>query len=472
MKSWLFDCNPAEWGFGVSEELLGCKDQTIDITDDVTGDTHKTAMSHIPMYVNEVGHNRNLCLNTHSREARDRSVEYYVDIKNTIKPGETFELLTDYKTTYEATRERKGYGKRNLTGEVKSDSDEASRLKREAEERQAIIGRVKNMTVLQLFLLLEFLTEKVAAPLKKVLDGCLVGSPVSESAKLRFESITFRQVIAGIRLSWLKPLIINRVEMLKRQQQSSEVKLRKEASLSGFGNMNSKVVEEMLVSGETRCCLNMARDLDWRLLHQKDLVGASAQIQQALKREAIDEVLFEVGEALPFQMDTNIWCNLSRKCVRRACIEIAPLIRAGQLKWDGIKKIMELLSKRVTRATSAVKKAIFHNSLKGLVFHDGTDGKLTIETDQEFEFEPVFNQCCSASKGAVSALWDYKKLNIGKSLERNMSVHKNVLMAEAHNDSNSLRSMPRPVAAIKSAQNRISTKWYMVWQVLDRKSVV
>lgn len=54
-KSFIFNNEPAEWGFGVDEEMIG-QNQACDITDDTTGKPHASARKEVPMYINEVGH--------------------------------------------------------------------------------------------------------------------------------------------------------------------------------------------------------------------------------------------------------------------------------------------------------------------------------------------------------------------------------------------------------------------------------
>jgi hypothetical protein len=84
VKSFLFSYEPQEWCFGVNEKLFGREEQLIDVTDDVTGKTHQLAEKNLPMYVNEVGHSKDLVHNVDSRDLRDRSVEYYIRIEKPI----------------------------------------------------------------------------------------------------------------------------------------------------------------------------------------------------------------------------------------------------------------------------------------------------------------------------------------------------------------------------------------------------
>ena len=104
------------------------QDQICDITDDTTGKPHSNAKQEIPMYVNEVG-NSGSKENVLIRSADDsHTVEYYVRLMESTKPGQTVELLTNYGTPYEDVRERKGYGKKNLHQRDKSDDDLGARL--------------------------------------------------------------------------------------------------------------------------------------------------------------------------------------------------------------------------------------------------------------------------------------------------------------------------------------------------------
>jgi len=75
------------WMFGVDEKLRG-EDQTIDITDDRTGETHIDAQEHIPMYVNEVGYNKKLVQNVLPREITNREVHYFLHLKDPLEEGQ------------------------------------------------------------------------------------------------------------------------------------------------------------------------------------------------------------------------------------------------------------------------------------------------------------------------------------------------------------------------------------------------
>ena len=78
VKSFIFDHEPGVWSFGVHEQLFPGQEQIVDITDDVTGDTHQLAQHGLAMHVNEVGHDKTLKQNVDALEVLDRSVDYFV----------------------------------------------------------------------------------------------------------------------------------------------------------------------------------------------------------------------------------------------------------------------------------------------------------------------------------------------------------------------------------------------------------
>ena len=119
--------------------MLG-QPQTIDITDDATGEVHQLARQHTPIYVNEVGHNPKLHPNVLIRDKNDRSVYYYIciDEEHAMKKGDTVELFVDYGEEYEEVRERKGYGRVNISENLGGDEDDGARLERNFLEREQV----------------------------------------------------------------------------------------------------------------------------------------------------------------------------------------------------------------------------------------------------------------------------------------------------------------------------------------------
>lgn len=73
-KNFVTNYEPSEWSYEVPEKMLGHR-QIVDITDDITGQVHSLAREHTPIYVNEVGHNKNLHSNVLIRDKVGRVVE-------------------------------------------------------------------------------------------------------------------------------------------------------------------------------------------------------------------------------------------------------------------------------------------------------------------------------------------------------------------------------------------------------------
>ena len=162
-KNFIHNYEPSEWSYEVPEQKLN-RCQIVDITDDTTGEVHSLAKKHTPIYVNEVGHNSKLHSNVLIRDKHDRSVYYYVGIdkEHAMKKGETVELFVHYGDHYEQVRERKGYGRSNMSEHLASDEEEGAKLRRNFHEREEVEMDISSLKVHEMFHLIEFLSEKVS----------------------------------------------------------------------------------------------------------------------------------------------------------------------------------------------------------------------------------------------------------------------------------------------------------------------
>lgn len=80
--------------------------------------------------VNEVGYNHRLSRNVHIRET-ERAIKFSLKLGNRpMRLGEPIELLTNYGSAYEKIRERRGYGHRNVTQGLPSNSSHSAQLER------------------------------------------------------------------------------------------------------------------------------------------------------------------------------------------------------------------------------------------------------------------------------------------------------------------------------------------------------
>ncbi|KAL7521142.1 hypothetical protein ACHAWX_005840 [Stephanocyclus meneghinianus] len=197
MKNFIFDYEPHEWAYSTDEK----GNTFVDITDDTTGQIHELARQHTSVYVNEVGHVSGLHENVLIREKGEGAVYYYIciDEKHAMKKGDTVELLVNYGKHYEGVRERKGYGLVNLQEGLGGDWDEKARLQRNFAERKEIENEIIDLKFMQLWVLAEFLTEKVYQPLKEAMGQRLIES---------------RYIVARRRLHWLAERFERRLEFL------------------------------------------------------------------------------------------------------------------------------------------------------------------------------------------------------------------------------------------------------------------
>lgn len=153
VKNFLFDSEPSVWSYGLSNmhDMIECINNlehdedgyVLDITSDHDGNVHAEARKHIPMYVNEVGHNLDLRPNVTPRDEKsndDIGVSYYFFTDRPIYVGEIHELLVNYQDGYEETRERKGYGK---SGAGSDHDDQSARVRRNMSTRLSIEDKIK-----------------------------------------------------------------------------------------------------------------------------------------------------------------------------------------------------------------------------------------------------------------------------------------------------------------------------------------
>lgn len=98
-----------EWAFDAGDSRY-----QLDITDEVTGNIHDAAMSHIPAFVNESEVDENVCI--HAEHDPEGSVHYLLGHKEksqgsfVLPPdGTELEIFVNYGAGYELVRVRKGY---------------------------------------------------------------------------------------------------------------------------------------------------------------------------------------------------------------------------------------------------------------------------------------------------------------------------------------------------------------------------
>ena len=214
LKDFLFSHEPSSWRFDVCETIRG-HDQVVDFTEDTTGAPHDVARKQMAMYVNEVGHNQHLVENVRGL-GTSRSVSYYIHIDKPMAKGERVELLVNYKDEYESMRERRGYGKANLTHGVKSDACDITRMQRNLKDRRDVEECLSKYTE-------EDIHEVIAFFKTRVMEG--LDAATSAFGSQNQNPHLLRQCIARRRMHWLSLILRKRLyyELMSASTSSADM---------------------------------------------------------------------------------------------------------------------------------------------------------------------------------------------------------------------------------------------------------
>lgn len=291
------------WSFSVPEKILG-RDQSIDITDDLTGEPHAVAQANIPMYVNEVGHNPALQATIHACDEEDRNIKYYLMIKNPMQKGDEIELFVDYKEKYEENRVRKGYGKENLTGRTRGDDHLPSRLQRNLIDRRDLLDDIEGTEIIDFYLLVEFCHE-IAQKLHPLINDFINNTCSDECAT---SPLTARQINAIRRLDWIVLYLKDHSERLK------------EPATSGAEYSCADVILAQCNANISEICWGKWPDL-FAILDEcptmTDTKGKKIRIE--LEKEAVEEICFKVSDRLVMPLDESRWCPVANELMYTLC---------------------------------------------------------------------------------------------------------------------------------------------------------
>jgi len=276
VKNFIFDFEPSRWNYGLDKPDVDGRKMMLDITDDITGDTHREARENISMYVNEVGHSPDLKMNVTPREDEDGNVHYFLDLEDPMAVGETIELLVDYGDKYEETRERHGYGKNNCA----SDQVAAERAKRNHAVRVDMENLINELPLDKLHELLRSLQTIV----KKVFRCTQMCEYSNVDPKYMA-----KQFKAKIRINWISTIIEVYHEKLKSANKSG----------STYHQKIAKLLDNI--------------QLEWSSKFL-DIIDKSDTAREILKNEIFEENVFlSSKEALLIHpIDPVIWCPIAQ----------------------------------------------------------------------------------------------------------------------------------------------------------------
>jgi hypothetical protein len=307
VKGFIFSKIPNEWCFEV-EECLNGQQQMVDITDDVTGEPHKSACEHIPMYVNEVGHDNTLIQTVHALLSNDdRSVLYYIAIAEPMRQGDTIELLVAYKGFYEEVRKRKGYALSNLNGSEKSDDHFGTFLKRNFEERKEIKETVAALSFMDLYLMIDWL-EPFHVKLAQLVDDFIPRAKTTKEGDSPETCPLAQQFVSLRRLSWISEILQNQLDSLKK---------------TIFSEVGPAIIDQ------SSQALRTLKWTSWQdlisVLEQfpdtKDSNGKN--IKKVFEAEIVEETCYAVKKRIVEPMEESLWCEVSMRLIRSLCIATA-----------------------------------------------------------------------------------------------------------------------------------------------------
>ena len=331
IKNFLFCNEPSEWGFEVREHLRG-KNQTTDITDDLTGMPHDIAKINIAMYVNETGGDEELKQTVHARDVDDREIHYDFFTDTSIKKGEQIELLIHYKDTYTDVRERKGYGKRD-TNHL-SDDHFPTYMEREFAERYNMIEEMYDIeTGMELYDFTYFLLN-IRCGLGDILDKFVEHLKASTQT---IDTIPYAVQISALRrLDFLKPYLLRKIENMEQYSLCPQAVFQQcRENVAKFEWNSWPVLIDLL---ETK----------------RDLVDPKGHnMRDKLRAEITVEICYHVSNDLVFPCNEDTWCGLAATLTQDLCVLIA------KKEWDysgneGPNRLGELIMQRASAAAAKI----------------------------------------------------------------------------------------------------------------------
>ena len=440
---------------------MGCE-QIVDITDDGTGEPHQDARKLAAIYVNEVGHNTSLTKNVQISQFGG-IVTYHIDIQQSMKRGDEVELLCDYQSHYEATRERKGYGLENLMGKQKSDYDVASKLTRNFAERRGIEEMIEAMSPRELFYNMEFVALNVLPVVEKAVNL------LSKDAKSPMSSQVASplQLLARRRMHWLATTYQQRINAMKGARLMCDNQILDASS--------EPVVAEM-----TAKCLEWAKRMKWSNLldYSRMDVIVEPNLKAVFESETVEEVLYSVRKHVRYPMDVNLWCPIARDLILHLCK--ASFEHQLQFGPEGCnEELAHAFLECACKSADSIRKSISENNYESLVFRSGAEGKWRVKGSPKNLVTLAAGSALSHStvlKGAVSSLMDMQacrdmvelglvaSMSKGKVMER--TCDDPVVIALAPLGGAPLDGMPRRVDFVRQRYGTINETWYLVWQII------
>lgn len=469
----------------------------IDITDDITGSPHEVAQQHIAMYVNEIGHNNNLKQNVFIGEDYDRTVIYSIHLDAPLIRGESVELFTNYRSVYEQVRERKGYGRKNLSWGLKCDRDRASRFSRNFGDRidaETLVHSDSSSDLMcdlwQLQSMIDFVHDIIWAPIFEYIK------PFLASQNFQCSALHCQQWVALRRIYWLGENVFTKKLSALEEVISREEKLFASYSrlphfeqcffpYRGFVAELRKSVQEMM---------NMTPVVSIVERGIKLPTESGASVLDAIHDEIAEEILYKCRGQLPLPFDQALWCPVSQWLLNELCILTVPLrLISDEAKKSLVKQALKryYFTAAENAASEVWKYLDSFNAEKALSFQGGLRTDKTIlstspekllklaEIYESFYFgystvpkcflAAVLDELAyidSPQVGDLAPQESRKERPLEHDLDFVMVIFKGFGTSIGQSQEHALlRSIPRSSSYQLRSPSRLNVTWYLVWQV-------
>ena len=362
-----------------------------------------------------------------------------------MEKGQQVELLADYADHYEEIRERKGYGLRNMNGEVKSDEDPHWRYLRNVQTRELAVSALKEINAFyNIHSTMEYIEEGIRNPLMQVFDSFFTALKIKSDVRNVPAS---PQWVALARMHCISHVLTQRLDYFEKSFKLDPVEC-------GDG-----MLEE---------CRSWANRLRWTQFHtlleidEKLVDGAGVNIRKAIEAEITEQVWYSLRSTLKEPFNGAIWCPVASELVASLSKDVALLIWTDTPDFEELRN--RIYSKAAVFAEKVRNTAAAFNSGGDQVRDLEFDGGVTV--DSKLMLSQVTLPCAGYTeansldaKRLIAALNDLQvyadatALATGLPLlpsftfhiERNHEPHVMVKLGHSAKES-SLRSVPQSVA--------------------------
>lgn len=428
------------------------------------------------MYVNEVGYNSKYTQNVFNCDESDRVVKYFFRPNRSLKRGETVELLTNYRDSYERSRERKGYGWRNLHEGLQGDCCLSQRIQRNFVDRADVEEIIHaESSVQKLSTYINFLNDKVWTPLVNKIETFLSNSDC-------VGVLSLNEWTAAVRIQWLTNAFRQKVMKYK-------------ACTTQDNLLNQLLIYKMTTTLDKI----QSRAVDVNVFDEKKILDDKGKsVKDAIQNELIEEVGFYLQKDLPMLLDSSVYCPVAVRLIKKLSgIVSTSIIRRNKTSdhlikqflkeqmWNDFLEVALVALNELCQAIENFDKDGSAN-YSDLVFSSGILVKSSLIGPIQKALELVkcsnafFLDNTTVSKGFRAALLD--KIAYFEALQLSgieplidtsaveFQINEEIVMTafteiSTHEELRDLGSAPRSVSYAMKRSTHINSTWYTVWQI-------